>query len=71
MYMYATINIDLSNVLVSLQVPELRHGVVAKSLVQGAVTKLVPDIHTGTLLHKQLKRVNTISNYVCYKIKLA
>ena len=69
--MYATINIDLSNVLVSLQVPELRHGVVAKSLVQGAVTKLVPDVHTGTLLNKQLKRVNIISNYVCYKIELA
>ena len=69
--MYATINIDLSNVLVSLQVPELRHGVVAKSLVQGTVTKLVPDVHTGTLLNKQLKRVNTILNYVCYKIELA
>ena len=49
-------SIHLPNVLVSLQVPELGHGVVAKSLVQRTVTKLVPNVHTSTLLHKQLKQ---------------
>ncbi len=44
----------LPDVLVALlQLPQLGHGVVAESLVQGAVPKLVPEVRVCSLLHQQ------------------
>ncbi len=39
-----------------LQILELRHGVVSKSLVQRPISKLIPYIHVCSLLHQKLSR---------------
>lgn len=50
----------LSNIICCLKVLQLRHGVVTQCLVQGPVSKLVAQVHAGTLPHQQLQQRGTV-----------